>query len=210
MQKTAASFSRLYSFNLAYLGFTFQEAEQLGGQVRQHTCDMSQSPETDLWGDVTLGSSCSHVAVTTSVWHLTRNPNFPCLNCSDYVESLGGCYIISLLAESFQFKSSALRFKSWFFVCWQLRSPIFGQRCCNNSRLCLPHPVLPAPLRHVTVAAFHYACSASSKSNIYSVIPFCLFAFFSFFFFETILNHECSWVIVATWCNTHFLHFFLN
>lgn len=66
------------------------------------------------------------------------------------------------------------------FVCGRLRSPISGQRCSNNSRLCPPHPALPAPLRHVTVAAFHYARSAGSNSNIYSVIPLSLF-FFCFF-----------------------------
>lgn len=147
-------------------------------------------PRQNLWGDDTFGSSCSHVAVTSSVWRLKRNPSFPCLNCSGDLESLGGCDIISLLAESFRFESSALGFKSSFFVCRRLRSPIFGQRCCNNSRLCLPRPALPAPLRHVTVAAFHYACSAGSKSNIYSVIPFCLFAFFFNFF----LNNFKLWM----------------
>lgn len=49
----------LFSFNLARLGFTFQEAEQPGRQVRRHTCGMSQLPPFPLLHPLPLSPSLS-------------------------------------------------------------------------------------------------------------------------------------------------------
>lgn len=136
--------------------------------MRRHTCGMSQTPDTDQWGDKTLGSICSRVAVTMSAWL--------CLNCFGALESLGD--IISRLAESLRFKSSALGFKSSCVPATAL-TYLWSAVLQQKQALSLP-PRAPSPAQACDSRSFSLCLQRRLQKQYLFSNSICLFAFFFF------------------------------